>query len=598
MQTIALLGCVHFLRKAKGPYLIIAPLSVLPSWMNEFQRWCPRFRVLKYHGNHVERDVLRAKMHQGNFDVCVTNYESVKSDFNVLHKFAWEYVVLDEAHRIKNENAIISKKIFKLRRHYSLLLTGTPLQNNLHELWALLYFMYPDIFWSSSKFDACFDLVKKTVDREKLAKVHLLLEPFMIRRVKNEVELDLPKKKETKLFVPLSAMQTKWYKNVLTQTPIFENGKQVDVKKLMMLLMQLRKVCCHPFLFSQAEEVDSDGEFVTDERIITSSGKMVLLDKMLPKLKAAGSRVLIYSQFTTMLDILEDYCRYKGFKYVRLDGSTHQIERESNVDRFNHKSSDIFIFLLSTRAGGLGLNLHTADTVILYDSDWNPQQDLQAQARAHRIGQTKPVNVYRLICQGTVEERIITRAEQKMFLDAMVIKAGQKIATDTLGGKEELDSKDLLSILSFGAEAIFKSDGVDITEEDIDILLNKSKQYNDKRLKEFEKGEYSVRDFQILKEKSIYEFSGENLEEERKKRKKKMDREKWLSSGKREKQERVAIVRGLPVLKEQLKTPTITIVRKKKGRKYKLESECFICHKDEGPFITCNLVLYFFTILN
>ena len=199
-------------------------------------------------------------------------------------------------------------------------------------------------------------------------------------------------------------------------------------KKLQSLLMQLRKCCNHPYLF---EGADPDPG-VTDESLIEASGKVHVLDRLLTKLKDRGHRVVLFSQFTTTLDLLDDVLRYRGYEFSRLDGGTNRVQRTVDIQSFNAPNSSVFLFLMSTRAGGLGVNLQTADTCILFDSDWNPQADLQAMARVHRIGQTKPVHVYRLVTAGTVEERIVQRAEKKLYLDAMVNRDSQRAAEPDL----------------------------------------------------------------------------------------------------------------------------------------------------------------------
>lgn len=233
-----------------------------------------------------------------------------------------------------------------------------------------------------------------------MEKLHKILKPFLLRRLKSEVEKSLPPKKETKLYIGLSEMQHDWYKNILSKNIDVLNGPGKESRvRLLNILMQLRKCCNHPYLFQGAEP---GPPYINGEHLINNSGKMILLDRLLARLKEMGSRVLIFSQMTRVLDILEDYMFFRKYEYCRIDGSTSGDDREESIENFNAPDSSIFAFLLSTRAGGLGINLATADTVILFDSDWNPQVDLQAQDRAHRIGQTKPVNVYRFVTQVSI----------------------------------------------------------------------------------------------------------------------------------------------------------------------------------------------------
>ena len=428
LQTISLLGYLAEFRDTRGPHLIIVPLSVLSSWCTELRKWCPEFRVVKLHSSSAkERDRLQKEVlvDSRNWDVVVTTYEMTKSMEKQLKKHLWQYIVVDEAHVLKNEEAEISRVVSKLKSVHIMLLTGTPLQNNLHELWALLKILHPDVFDTkngSLPFDDCFDLTHQMVDKEMLQKANLMMGHLMKRRVKSQVESTVPPKEEMKIFCPLTALQRFWIEKLLTsQSDLImtaeknmqgEDEKYQDqYKKLNNLLMQLRKVCNHPYQLPGAEP-DFDGS--TDEDIVDGSGKLALLDKMLPALQKKNHRCVLFSQFTQMLDILEDYLIMRGYEYARLDGSTNRVKRTVDIAMFNAADSKMFIFLLSTRAGGLGVNLQTADTAIMYDSDWNPQVDLQAMARVHRIGQTKKVHVYRLLTRGTVEERILERAEKKV----------------------------------------------------------------------------------------------------------------------------------------------------------------------------------------
>lgn len=248
--------------------------------------------------------------------------------------------------------------------------------------WALLNFLLPDIFGDAEQFDEWFSLSDDAGQDNVVRKLHTVLRPFMLRRVKKDVACDLPPKKETKLYVGLTEMQQNWYTKILRKDAHELNALGgPDRVRLLNVLMQLRKCCNHPYLFDGAEI----GPPYTDgPHLWENSGKMMLLHKLLPKLKAKGSRVLIFSQMTRVLDILEDYCRLIGHEYCRIDGNTDGEKRDSQMDEFNMDDSSKFIFLLSTRAGGLGINLATADIVILYDSDWNPQVRHELRAEAFR----------------------------------------------------------------------------------------------------------------------------------------------------------------------------------------------------------------------
>eukprot|EP01114_Cavostelium_apophysatum_P015131 TRINITY_DN4061_c0_g2_i1.p1 TRINITY_DN4061_c0_g2~~TRINITY_DN4061_c0_g2_i1.p1 ORF type:complete len:648 (-),score=235.27 TRINITY_DN4061_c0_g2_i1:56-1999(-) len=468
-QSIALICFLREYVGLKGPHLVIGPKSTLSNWMNEFKKWAPSIRAFKFHGNKEERAAMVQKtISPQDFDVCVTSFEIAIIEKSALKKIKWKYIIIDEAHRIKNETSILSQVVRLYSSQYRLLLTGTPLQNNLHELWALLNFLLPDVFSSSEDFDSWFNLNNNNEQQQIIERLHKVLRPFLLRRLKVDVEKSLPPKKEVKLYVGMSAMQKEWYQKILMKDIDAINGltnKKEGKMRLLNIVMQLRKCCNHPYLFDGAEP---GPPYTTGEHLVTNSGKMVVLDKLLPKLKANGSRVLIFSQMTRLLDILEDYLAFRDYEYCRIDGSTSGEDREKAIDDFNSENSTKFIFLLSTRAGGLGINLATADIVILYDSDWNPQADLQAQDRAHRIGQKKPVNVYRFVTEGAVEEKVVEKAEAKLHLDALVIQQGRLVEQN-----KALSQDDMLSIIKFGADQIFSSKNSSITDDDIDLILSK-----------------------------------------------------------------------------------------------------------------------------
>lgn len=474
LQTIAFITFLRYTRGVEGPFLIVCPLNVLTNWCNEFSRWSPDLVVVRYHGPERELNrVLRDKLDIGTFDVLVTTFEMVLSAQNVItDRFNYQLIVVDEAHRVKNELAQISESLRQAKSFSKLLLTGTPLQNNLRELWSLLNFLYPEQFVSAGSFDRGFNLIGNKVNEETMLASQRVLKLFMLRRLKSEVA-NLPPKSETKVLVPMTACQIFWYKRLIAyqgSSMITRRGGQVDkppMKKLISLIMQLRKCCNHPFLFPNCEP-DVNGPHYY-ERLVSSCGKMQLLDKMLRRLFDEKHRVLIFSQFTSVLDILEEYCKHRKWAHLRLDGNTNRVQRQFDNSRFNQPGSNIFVYLITTRAGGLGINLHTADTVIMYDSDWNPQADLQAQDRAHRIGQTKPVRVFRFITEGTIEERVAQRADKKLFLDA-VVTTKSKGKPRTMPSKRS--GREILSMLTFGAERVFSAKGKSVSDADVDLLLD------------------------------------------------------------------------------------------------------------------------------
>lgn len=311
-----------------------------------------------------------------NYDVILTTYEMAKQPLlsSIYQRFHFNYLVLDEGHKIKGHTTQIAQAVRRIHRGNTLLLTGTPLQNNLVELWSLLNFLYPEIFTTMKPFEAAFDLKENVIDRTFLKHSQELLELFMLRRLKKEVETLLPEKLETKVYCPLSRTQTFWYKSLLLKDLSvlegLDDGGEIGQARssvIRNLFMQLRKCCNHPFTLSKNVETNP-GE-TTLEELVAASGKLSVLDMLLQSLFKKGNRVVLFSQFTMMLDIVEDYCNLRGWKYCRLDGSVSRARRNYDIRRFNEEGSPYFLFLVSTRSGGMGLNLQTADTCVLFDSD-------------------------------------------------------------------------------------------------------------------------------------------------------------------------------------------------------------------------------------
>ncbi|ORY83763.1 SNF2 family N-terminal domain-domain-containing protein [Protomyces lactucae-debilis] len=527
LQTISFLGYLRYFRSTPGPHLVLVPKSTMHNWSQEFKRWIPEINVLLLQGEKQERqELIKNELIDGDWDVCVTSYEMVIREKAVLRKFAWEYIVIDEAHRIKNEESLLSQVIRMFNSRNRLLITGTPLQNNMHELWALLNFLLPDVFSSSEAFDNWFS--QQSADQDSVVQqLHKVLRPFLLRRVKADVEKSLLPKKEVNLYVGMSEMQHTWYKRLLEKDIDAVNGaggKKEGKTRLLNICMQLRKCCNHPYLFDGAEP---GPPFVTDEKLINDSGKMVLLDRLLQRMKAQGSRVLIFSQMSRLLDIMEDYCFLRQYEYCRIDGQTSHEDRISAIDEYNKPDSSKFLFLLTTRAGGLGINLTTADVVVLFDSDWNPQADLQAMDRAHRIGQTKQVYVYRFVTEGAIEEKILERAAQKLRLDQLVIQQGRA----KVDKKESKD--DLLSMVQHGAEQIFQRKGDSIGAADdnfFDEILKKGEERTAELNKKFEG--VNVEDLQKFTSDNTYEWNGEDFT-----KRKQMTGQLWIHPSKRERKQ-------------------------------------------------------------
>ncbi|EPS45307.1 hypothetical protein H072_718 [Dactylellina haptotyla CBS 200.50] len=603
LQTISLFA---FLREmgVNGPFLVAAPLSTLSNWVDEFAKFTPDIPTVLYHGNPQEREELRntrlkTKDYRNvgpKFPIVCTSYEIIMNDRKFLAAYDWKYIVVDEGHRLKNFNCRLVRELEKYPSANRLLLTGTPLQNNLVELWSLLHFLLPQVFNDVESFQSWFDFsdlqhsgksrkeMKESMAANLVTSLHQILKPFLLRRLKSDVALNLPKKREYILYAPLSATQKELYRRILEKdteqfllkkligdvaaakaekkallaptpkkpkgtdtpkrkademedsssllvpTPTLRNSrsnkklrvdykeksdreyfkevettpngskeatpelsaddvayqaavKEIKSKKMQNPIMQLRLACNSPHLFYWPW-----GENDPDETLVTESGKMMLLDRLVPELFNRGHKVLIFSQFKVQLDIIQEWATtLRGWKCCRIDGSVKQEDRRELIKSFN-SDSKYKLFLLSTRAGGLGINLTSADTVILYDSDWNPQQDLQAQDRAHRIGQTRPVVIYRLATAATVEQTLLEKADAKRRLEKLVIQKGKfKSMTATSSTKtEEQEFADLKNILMSDDFEKFDvaTKGTEIlSDEDLDVLLDRSDEAYDKAAK-------------------------------------------------------------------------------------------------------------------
>ncbi|KAF4417734.1 component of SWI SNF global transcription activator complex [Fusarium acutatum] len=484
IQTISLITYLIERKQQAGPYLVIVPLSTLTNWNLEFERWAPSVSRIVYKGPPNARKQQQDKIRQGGFQVLLTTYEYIIKDRPILSKIKWFHMIIDEGHRMKNSN---SKLSFTIQQYYHtrfrLILTGTPLQNNLSELWAMLNFVLPNIFKSATTFDEWFntpfantggqDKMELTEEEQILVirRLHKVLRPFLLRRLKKDVEKDLPDKTEKVIKCKFSALQSKLYKQMVTHNRLVVSdgkGGKTGARGLSNMIMQLRKLCNHPFVFDVVENVMNPLN-ISNDLLWRTAGKFELLDRILPKYQATGHRVLMFFQMTAIMDIMEDYLRYKRFEYLRLDGTTKSDERSDLLREFNAPDSKYFMFLLSTRAGGLGLNLQTADTVIIYDSDWNPHQDLQAQDRAHRIGQKNEVRILRLISSNSVEEKILERARFKLDMDGKVIQAGR---FDNKSSETDRDA--MLRTLLETADMAESGEQDEMEDEELNMLLARS----------------------------------------------------------------------------------------------------------------------------
>jgi chromodomain-helicase-DNA-binding protein 1 len=501
VQTVSFLSWLRNERAQEGPFLVVAPLSVIPAWCDTFNFWAPDLNYVVYLGPEAARSNIREHelLVNGNpkkpkFNVLVTSYDYILLDWEFLRSIKWHALAVDEAHRLKNRDSQLYSKLDSFNVPCKVLITGTPIQNNLAELAALLDFLNPGkvsideelelLSASDSKepADEEKDEEKRLQTQEKLSELHAAIAPFILRRTKETVESDLPPKTEKIIRVELSDVQLDYYKNILTRNyAALSDASNGHKQSLLNVMMELKKVSNHPYMFHGAEERVLAGSTRREDQIkglITSSGKMMLLDQLLAKLKKDNHRVLIFSQMVKMLDILGDYLRIRGYQFQRLDGTIPAGPRRMAINHFNADDSDDFCFLLSTRAGGLGINLMTADTVIIYDSDWNPQADLQAMARAHRIGQKRPVNVYRLVAKQTIEEEVVKRARNKLFLEYLTIQAGvtdegkalrEQFQERGLKLDEAKTAEDIQLILKMRSQNLFEQSGNQEKLEQLDI---------------------------------------------------------------------------------------------------------------------------------
>uniref|UniRef100_A0A1A7Y604 Stress-activated protein kinase JNK n=1 Tax=Iconisemion striatum TaxID=60296 RepID=A0A1A7Y604_9TELE len=486
IQTISFLSYLFHQHQLYGPFLLVVPLSTLTSWQREFENWAPDMNVVVYLGDVMSRKTIRDYEwvnHQTKrirFNSLLTTYEILLKDKGVLGNINWAFLGVDEAHRLKNDDSLLYKSLMEFRSNHRLLITGTPLQNSLKELWSLLHFLMPDKFDSWEDFE---DDHGKGRDNGYQS-LHKVLEPFLLRRVKKDVEKSLPAKVEQILRVDMSAQQKQFYKWILTRNyKALSKGTRGSSSGFLNIVMELKKCCNHGFLIKHPEEGESENQQENLQALVRGSGKLVLMDKLLTRLRERGNRVLIFSQMVRMLDILAEYLTKKRYPFQRLDGSIKGEIRKQALDHFNAEGSEDFCFLLSTRAGGLGINLASADTVVIFDSDWNPQNDLQAQARAHRIGQKRQVNIYRLVTKSSVEEDIIERAKKKMVLDHLVIQRMDTTGKTVLhtgaapSSSAPFSKEELSAILKFGAEELFKEpegEEQEPQEMDIDEILKRA----------------------------------------------------------------------------------------------------------------------------
>ncbi|VVC28871.1 Helicase, C-terminal,Helicase superfamily 1/2, ATP-binding domain,P-loop containing nucleoside [Cinara cedri] len=518
-----------------GPFLVIAPLSTIPNWLTEFITFAPQLYTLLYHGNKKDRAEIRSKfrnIHKVNnkdcYSIIVTTYETIRFDIKHLQSIDWKFIIMDEGHKLKNVDSQISQAMRLLKCPNKLILTGTPIQNNMTELWSLLNLLMPEMFNKLEDFNSWFktddffssnDKIVVLAKKDEILDIILkILKPFILRREKKETDLKLPPKKEIVVYAPITEKQKELYQATLNSQMEILNKKdkeivdiinattpkrscvqrivkytynnaiktkpvkqKVDNSNIAISLVmtkpyiQLKKIANHPYLVHMPL-IPGQNKILVDENIVKASGKFQVLDAMLPKLKSRGHKVLLFSTMVQILDVIEEFLILRDYKYTRLDG-TMQIEPRVNAIKMFNTDPECFLMMISTRAGGLGLNLTSADTVIIFDSDWNPQCDLQAQDRCHRMGQKKPVVVYRLCTKNTCDEKILETGAAKRKLEKLIVGNGvfnndyKKMTTSDIG--------ELLSLLeSSEYNKKIQSNGYIFTDEELEILLNRSDMIN------------------------------------------------------------------------------------------------------------------------
>ncbi|CDO72994.1 hypothetical protein BN946_scf185007.g48 [Trametes cinnabarina] len=495
VQIVTFIGYLAANYKAY-PALVVVPNSTITNWVREFERWAPKLRVVPFYGEAKSREIIKKyELFHSSFGkdttgakyhVLVTTYETITNakEFNPVFKQIprWEVLVVDEGQRLKSDTSLIFKRLKELKSFHRVIMTGTPLNNNIRELFNLMNFLDPTEWKDLEQLSKQYEQLTDELVRE----LHVRLKPYFLRRIKSDV-LQLPPKNEVIVPVSMAPLQKEIYRSILSQnleilqrlaegTDSSKRNNSLTKSNMNNMLMQLRKCIQHPYLVSEDIEPRGLSPEETHERLVAASAKLRLLKMLLPKLRTRGHRVLLFSQFVIALDIIEDFLIGEGIKYLRLDGNTKQADRQKGMDEFNKPDSDIFIYLLTTRAGGVGINLWSADTVIIFDPDFNPHQDLQAIARAHRYGQKKTVLVFKLMVKDSAEERIMQTGKKKLVLDHLIV---QKMDDDS--GTEE----DVQSILMFGAKALFEENEesaarqIHYSEHDIDSLIEKTEKEGD-----------------------------------------------------------------------------------------------------------------------
>lgn len=418
-KTLQVITLLEFDKQSSGsrPSIVIVPTSLIYNWCSEVHKFAPDMSVTAVVGNKTERQEL---IRQGiGSDLVVTSYALIRRDIDDYAPYNFRYCILDEAQHIKNPLSQASKAVKQIASEHRLALTGTPMENNLTELWSVFDFILPGYLCSHSKFAEKYETPISKGDTSSLSSLGRQIRPFILRRLKQDVLKELPEKIEHVIEAELTQEQKKLYVAYLEEakgelfSEIKEKGFEKSQIKILSILTRLRQLCCHPSLFVEDYEGDS--------------GKLQLLMEVVEDSLTAGHRILLFSQFTSMLGIIRGWLEEAGINYLYLDGTTPADERMKLVRSFNSGEGDIF--LLSLKSGGTGLNLTGADTVIHYDPWWNPAVEDQATDRAYRIGQTKTVHVMKLVTHGTIEEKILNLKERKKQLVDAVIQSGETLLT-------------------------------------------------------------------------------------------------------------------------------------------------------------------------
>ncbi|KAI9262698.1 P-loop containing nucleoside triphosphate hydrolase protein [Sporodiniella umbellata] len=468
-KTIQIISFLYVLFRKYNiyPFIIVVPNSTATNWVREFQKWAPDMAVVPFFGMSASRHLaLENEIFDSNQNLkchaIVATYEAVLEP-SKLQKIFWPVMIVDESQRLKNDESYLFKALNGFNKDQSVLLTGTPLQNNLRELFNIMHFIRPKDFHGEQAEDY------SNMSRSQVDELHGRLRPYFLRRTKEEILKTLPPKHEIIVPLSMSPLQKEVYKSCLSRDieSILGTTNYKRSKGLTSIFMNLRKTLNHPFLIDGVETPCSSAQ-ETQQAMIDACEKLKFFHQMLPKLRAKGHRVLLFSTMTRALDIIDDYLTHEEIDFVRLDGTDSERDRVRSIDAFNAPKSKLDVFLLSTRAGGVGINLATADTVIIWDSDFNPYADLQAIGRAHRIGQTKMVLIYRFMTRLSVEERILQIGRKKMALEHVVVEKMSTLEEDTVD--------DIESILKFGAQALFDDDdSADITYDSaaIERLLDR-----------------------------------------------------------------------------------------------------------------------------